>query len=173
MDNVLKYDDFLQERDDNLLMTPVFEMAVAPKKMSDKYGEVVGSIADNLICICLYPDNPTVPHWKERTHGLCKRFIDLDINPNNKNTSENRLKCLMKGVVEELNEDFSALRSHFRTVSIYYSSRPNPHDRLTPVKPYQTICDENFDRVVESIKTITGFVSEQDYEGLIEYMSNF
>lgn len=171
---VLKFKDFLEERDNEYIESHLLcEMAISPSKMSDKYGEVIGSVVDNLICICLYPDNPTVPHWKERAHGLCKRFIDLNISPANKNTSEFRLKCLSKGVLEELDDDYGAILNHFKSVSVYYSKKSNPHDRLTPYKPYKEAYEENKEKVKEGIVSLTKFVAEQDYDGMVEYMDNF
>ena len=151
----------------------VYEMGIKQERMSDKYGEIIGNVIDNLICICLYPDNPTVNHWRERASGLCKRFIDLNIDPIKKNTYKNRLNILSKGVEEELDSDYSAILNHFKSVSIYYANRPNKHDRLTPYKPYKDIYKENKDKIISAINEITKLVAAQDYEKLIKYINKF
>lgn len=149
------------------------EMGMKPHKMMDKYSEALHSIVDNLVCICLYPDNPTVPNWKERACGLCKRFIELNIDPIHKNTFDIRMKWLQKAVVEVLDKDYGALINHFKTTSIYYANRPNPHDRLTPYKPYNECYEENKDRVANGVLALTQFIAEQDYNGMQNYMNNF
>lgn len=168
-----KIKDFLEENEINFMGTLLLEMAMSPSRMSDKYGEVIGSIVDNLVSICLYPDNPTVPHWRERAHGLCKRFIDIDITPANKNTYQQRLKCLTSGVIEELDNDYGAILRHFKSVSIYYSKRPNKHDILTPYKPYEQAYRENKERVQNGIIKLTDCIAKQDYVGAIDFMEIF
>lgn len=151
----------------------ICEMAMKPGKLSDKYGEVVGAIVDNLVCICLYPDNMAVTHWGERSYGLCKRFVDIDVDPISKNKSEFRYKCLYKAVVEILNTDFSAIKNHFKSVSIYYANRPNPHERLIPQQSVEECYEENKERIKNGILMLTRFVAEQDYESIINYMDSF
>ena len=151
----------------------ICEMAMKPQRMRDKYGEVVGAIVDNLVSICLYPTNPTVPHWKERAYGLCKRFVDIDIDPISRNNPEVRLNCSNSAVIETLNDDYSAILNHFKTVTAYYANRPNPHERLTPYKPYQECYEDNKDRVENGIISLTKYIANQDYAGMINYMGNF
>jgi hypothetical protein len=115
--------------------------------MTDKFGEVLDAIVDNLVCLCLYPDSQAVNHWRERVPALCKRFVDIDIDPLSKNKVEFRLNCLNEAVVEVLNQDYSAIKNHFKTVSEYYSNRPNQHDILTPYKPYEECYAENAERI--------------------------
>lgn len=163
--------DIFEEDYYNIMNNPLYEMSISSKRLYNKFSEVVGNIIDNLICICLYPNNPTVPHWKERSYGLCQRFIDINLD--NKNTFNNRYKILNKAVIECLDNDYKALLNHFKNVSIYYANRPNIHDRLTPYKSYQDVYNENKDRVVIGILKIIEYVAYQDYEGLIQYMNNF
>ena len=148
-------------------------MGMKPNRMKDKFGEVLDAIVDNLVCICLYPNSQAVSHWRERVPSLCKRFIDIDIDPLSKNNSEFRLNCLNEAVVEILNADFSAIKNHFKTVCMYYAKKQNQHDRLTPYKPYEECYKENADRMKEGVLTIIKFVAEQDYSGLIDYMDAF
>lgn len=151
----------------------ICEMGMKPNRMKDKFGEVLDAIVDNLVCICLYPNSQAVTHWRERAASLCKRFIDIDIDPLNKNNFGFRLKCFNDAVVEILNVDFSAIKNHFKTVCNYYAKRPNQHDRLKPYKPYEECYEENANRVKEGVLTIVKFVAEQDYGGLIDYMDTF
>lgn len=60
------------------------EMAMIPGSFTDKFGEGVSVITDNLVAICLYPDNPTVHHWRDRAGALCRRFTTVDITPRSK-----------------------------------------------------------------------------------------
>ena len=171
MDNI---DKIIKEEISSYLSKELIcEMAMKPQKMRDKYGEVVGVIVDNLVSICLYPTNPTVPHWKERAYGLCKRFVDIDIAPISRNNPKVRLNCLKGAVIETLNDDYSAILNHFKTVTEYYACRPNPHERLTPCKPYYKCYEENKDRVEKGIISLTKYIADQDYAGMINYMSNF
>ena len=151
----------------------VCEMAMKPNRMRDKYGEVLDAIVDNLVCICLYPNSISVQHWKERAHGFCKRFVDLDIDPISKNNAGFRWKCFNTAVVEVLNEDFSAIHNHFKTVANFYLNKKDPHDRLIPYKPYEECYKENADRVKNAVLTLTKFVTEQDYNGMVKYMNDF
>lgn len=151
----------------------IYEMAMKPQRIKDKYGEVVGAIVDNLVCICLYPNNPATAHWRERAYGLCKRFVDIDIDPINRNNPKYRLKYLNDAVTEILNKDYSAILNHFKTVAAYYANRPNIHERLTPHKPYQECYKENKERVKNGIIALTKYTANQDYEGMINYMNNF
>ncbi len=151
----------------------ICEMAMKPQRMRDKYGEAVGAIVDNLVSICLYPTSPAVPHWKERAHGLCKRFVDIDITPISRNNPKDRLKCLNGAVNEILNDDYSAILNHFKSVTAYYANKPNPHERLTPYKPYQECYEENKNRVEKGIISLTKYIANQDYAGMVNYMSVF
>ena len=168
---ILKDYDFIEERQNELINSyPIYEMAMKGGRMSDKFGEIIGSIVDNIACICMYPENPTIPHWKERTCGLCKRFIDINIDPLKNNTPDFRKKCLNKGVIEELDEDYGAVLNHFKSVSIHYSKKD---DKLIPYKPYEQCYNENKEQIDECINSIVKYVAEQDYEGLIEYIDKF
>ena len=149
------------------------EMAMKPNKMCDKYGEILGAVVDNLVCICMYPTNPTVPHWRERAHALCKRFVDLNIDPISKNKPDFRYKWLSKAVAEILDEDYSAISNHFKTVSIYYAKKENPRERLVPYKPYEECYKENKDRVKNGVVLLTKYIAEQDYDGMVDYMNKF
>ena len=160
------FDSFLNEE-------LIYEMAMKPGRLSDKYGEVVGAIVDNLVSICLYPDNAAVAHWRERSYGLCKRFVDIDVDPISKNKVKYRYNYLYKAVVEILNTDFSAIKNHFKTVSIYYANRPDQHERLIPKQSPEDCYEENKERVKNGIITLTKFVAKQDYEGMINYMNSF
>lgn len=158
----------IQER-----IEPLLEMGMSASKLSDKYGEVVSSIIDNMVCICLYPDCPTIKHWKERITGLCNRFANMNIDPIKNNTFDYRLKILMVGVVETLDADYGALLNHFKNVSGYYANKKDKHDRLFPYKPYDICYEENKDRIISAIKNVTIYVAEQDLTKISKYMQAF
>jgi len=169
-----KIDKIVKEEIDSYISSNmIFEYAMKPFRMMDKYGEVVGAIVDNLVAICLYPDNPAVPHWRERAYGLCKRFVDIDLIPDRKNTTEYRMKTLSKSLTEVLNEDYSSILNHFKTVSEYYQNRPNPHERLILDKPYSEYYIENKERIENGIVRLTEYVASQDYAGMIQFMNDF
>lgn len=169
-----KIDRIIKEVIDSYLQDELLcEMAMKPSRMIDKYGEVLGAIVDNLVCICLYPDNPTVLHWRERAYGLCKRFVDIDIDPLKKNNIDFRYECLSKAVVEILNADFSAIENHFNSVSVHYANMSDPHKRLTPTKPVKECYEENKERVKNGVLALTKYVAAQDYAGMIKYMETF
>ena len=151
----------------------LLEYGMKGNRFMDKYGEILGNIAENLICICIFSDNPTVPHWQERAAGLCHRFADIDIDPLKNNKTEKRLKYLNKAVTEIFNKDFSALLNHFKRVTVYYANRPNPHERIISDKTYKECYDLYKNKVVEGIITLTHLVAEQNYEGILDYMRNF
>lgn len=148
----------------------ITELAMKPDKMSDKYGEVVSAIIDNLVSICLYPKDATVSHWRGRIYSLCKRFIDLDIKP--KNTVKIRYNALIKGVKETLNDDYSAILNHFKSVSEYYFSQPK-EKRLIPIKEYNECYKDNKEKIINAIQYITKCVAEQNTKELISFMETF
>lgn len=151
----------------------LLEYGMKADKFIDKYGEVLSRISDNLICICIFPDNPTVSHWQERAAGLCHRFADLDIDPLKNNKTEKRLKYLNKAVTEIFNRDFSALLNHFKRITVYYANRSNPHERIISDKTYEECYNMYKDKVIEGIVILTRFVAEQNYDGILQYMRNF
>lgn len=169
-----KIDGTITETLDSFLNEELIcEFRMKPKRMIDKYGDILDPIVDNLVAICLYPTHQTTTHWRERSYSLCARFANIDIDPIRNNTYEFRLKCLNKAVVEILNKDFSAIRNHFKSVSVYYAKKENPHERIYPYKPYNECYEENKEKVKAGIIAITEFVAKQDYNGLMEYMTNF
>ena len=149
------------------------EYGMKPKRMADKFSEVLDAIVDNLVCICLYPNNPAIQHWRERTCGLCKRFVDMDIDPIRKNNPKDRLKYLSISVNEVLNKDFSALKNHFKTVSAYYGNKKNPNERIVPIIPYERSCQENAERIKKCIFALINGIANQDYEAILQYMETF
>ena len=150
----------------------ITEMAIAPSRMADKYGESISAIIDNMVCICLYKNKPTIPHWKSRISGLCKRFIDLDIKPLSNNKPDYRYKILMKGVHETLNEDYSAILNHFKSTAQYYAKQPKPNTIL-PLKSYQECYQENKEKMEKSIEYITQCVAIQDMDALTTFLEKF
>lgn len=166
--------DVIRESVENILHenSLITEMAMPAAKMSDKYGEVVSSIIDNMACICLYPNNQAVTHWRNRVPALCKRFIDLDIDPLSNNTPDYRYTVLMNGVIETLNENYGAILNHFKTVATYYASRPKP-DTIRPIKDYNICYQENAERMEHGIKEITKFVANQDIVSLTDFIETF
>ena len=150
----------------------ITEMAITPSRMVDKYGEAISAIIDNMVCICLYQNNPTIPHWKSKISGLCKRFIDLDINPLSNNKPDYRYRILMKGVYETLNEDYSAILNHFKSTAQYYAKQPKPNTIL-PLKPYQECYQENKEKIEKGIEYITQCVANQDMTALTTFVEMF
>lgn len=150
----------------------ITEMAISPSRMVDKYGEAISAIIDNMVCICLYQNNPTIPHWKSRISGLCERFIDLDINPLSNNKPDYRYRILMKGVYETLNEDYSAILNHFKSSAQYYAKQPKPNTIL-PLKPYQKCYQENKKKMEKGIEYITQCVANQDMTALTTFVEMF
>lgn len=148
------------------------ETAIKPSLFADRYSEVLDMVVDYLVCICLYPNNPSLPRWKERVYWLCKRFAGLNITPAHKNTNDYRIECLNKAVVEVLDEDFGALFNHFKSVIAYYANRPNSQNP-TPYKPYTECYEEQKNRVKNGIIALTRYVAEQDYDGIIKYIKSF
>lgn len=126
-----------------------------------------------LVSICLFPICPKVPHWKELSYNLCERFAYVDIDPVSKNNPEYRHSCLNDAVIEILDEDYGAILNHFKSVTAYYANRPTPHERLTPYKPYQKCYEENKDRVISAIISLTKHIASKDHAGIKNYMSNF
>lgn len=151
----------------------LLEYGMKASKFMAKYEEVLSRISDNLICICIFPNNPTVPHWQERAAGLCHRFADIPIEPLKNNKTEIRLKYLNKAVAEIFNKDFSALLNHFKRVMVYYANRPDPHERIISDKTYEECYNMYKEKVAEGIITLTRLVAEQNYEEILNYMRNF
>ena len=151
----------------------LLEFGMKAQRMTDKYGEVLGDVVDNLICICIYPDNLTIPHWKNRAGGLCRRFAEINIEPIKKNTFETRYKALTKAIDEIFDKDFGALKNHFKSIKTYYANRPNTHDRILPYKPIEECYTENKDKIINTIFKMTEFVAKQDYESLILFINDF
>lgn len=166
--------DFFEEQQDDFIRdyTPC-NLIMLPNKMSDKYSEIIGWITDNLVFVCLYPKNPAISKWKERTKALCKRFIDTSINHVSKNRTELRLKYLNNGVYMTLDENYIAIYNHFKSTSIHYANRPESYGRLTPYKPYDEAYEENKERVKHGIISLTKFIAEQDYSKVVDYINRF
>ena len=141
--------------------------------LSDKYGEVIGAILDNLVAICLYPNNPTIPHWKSRAMGLCQRFVNIDMVPLSNNNYEKRKDALEHGVYVELNPDYSAIKNHIKSVAAYYSNRSNEQDRLYPTMKVEKCYEEYTPILIKAIKTITEYVALQDNASLTKFVENF
>ena len=118
----------------------------------------------------MYPDDPTVEHWKSRAYGLCKKYTELNIDPLSKNNYQSRLKILMNGVEEILDPDYGAIENHFKTVKAYYDSRPKPHERLKPYSGWKENHANDVERVKSGIITLTEYTAKQDYESMINYM---
>ena len=148
----------------------ICEMGMKASVMTEKYSEVIGVIVDNIVCICLYPDSPTIPHWKSRIVALCDRFIKLNIEPLSKNTTEYRYKTLMKGLFVELDKDYRAIRNHFKSVSTYYALKAKPNT-LVACKPYDECYYENKDRIESAIRQITECVANQNMEELLKFVN--
>lgn len=150
----------------------LIEMGMKAAKMSDKYSEKVGSIADNLICVCLYPDNPTIPHWKNRAKGFCREFTDTDIVPLSSNKEETRYKYLYKGLTERLNNDFSALYKRCKSIIAYYIKK-DKHEQLVPYKPLDECYPEIFNKLKDTLIKLTELIAKQDFETIIDVIDNF
>lgn len=155
---------------ESLTASMLTELGMDKGKLSDKYGEVIGAVSDNLICLCLYPGSQAVAHWKSRIPALCERLLFMNLIPSRTNKPEYRFKILWKGVTETFDEDFGALLNRFKGIDGYYKARPNQHDRLTPVKPYKVCYEENRAWIEEALKAITEYVAKQDMEGLRSYV---
>lgn len=151
----------------------IFEMGMKASKMSDKYSEKVGSIADNLICICLYPDNPTIPHWRNRAKGFCREFTDTDIVPLSNNKDNIRYKCLYQGLIERLNPDFSALYKRCKSIIAYYEKKKDKHKQLKPYKPLDECYFEFFDKLKDTLIKLTQLIAQQDFSSIIDIIDNF
>ena len=151
----------------------ICELGQTKHRMFDKYSEIVGAIAENLICICIYPDNPTVNHWRGRAAGLCKQFAQINIEPIKNNTYNYRYKALYAAVVEIFDADFAALKYRFTGVDAYYSKRPDVHERLTTCKPIKKCYELYKDKVISGIKTLTDLIAKQDYPAILDYMNEF
>lgn len=146
---------------------------LASRHFSDKYFDVLDIIVDNLVNICLYPDCAKIPEWKEETRKLCERKMKLDIGQEAQNTPENRLMWLNKAVADALNDDFSALRNHFKSQCIVYTHHLNPDDNLTPYKPWEVAYEENKERVRSAVRDITKFIASKDADSLVELIKKF
>lgn len=167
------HNDFLVEQQEELIAEndAFLEMSICVSEMTDRYMDAVGYIADNLICICLYPEAPAIPRWKSLTCGLCKRFVEWEFKPDN--SSEHRLRCLKKAVSTVLNYDYGAILYHFKDLTVYYANQPAMNDRLIPYKPYMEAYEENKDRVMKGIITLTKLIAEQNYNKIVKYMDIF
>lgn len=146
---------------------------LASRHFADKYFDALGIIVDNLVNICLYPDCTKIVAWKEETRALCENIMKLDIGQESKNTTDNRLKWLSKAVADALNDDFSAIRNHFKSQSIYYTHNSNPDDNLTPCKPWEAAYEESKGRVETAVKALTRFVAAKDADALADFIKNY
>lgn len=151
----------------------IVEFGMNGDKFGEVYFDVLNAIVENLVSICLYPDNPTVPHWRGRAAGLCKKLCNTDLVPLKRNKADIRFKILKKQIVIALNQDYSALENHFKSINSYYSHRDNPHDNLIPYVPWNQAYEENKGRVVNAINVLTNLIAEQDYDRIKEFMNDF
>lgn len=149
------------------------ELGMDRSTLSDKYGEVIGAIVDNLVAICLYQDNSTVPHWKSRAMGLCQRFVNIDMVPLSNNNYKKRKKALEHGVSVELNHDYSTIKNHIKSVAAYYAHRSNEQDRLYTTKNIEECYEEYMPILIDAVKTITEYVAQQDNASLTTFIENF
>ena len=165
------YDKIISETVHELLGKKLMlEYAMDSQRMLDKYSEVLHAIVDNLVCICLYPNNPTIPHWKSRIVGLSKKFIDTNIKPKSKNNFADRLKIFNDAMEEVLDEDYSALLNHFKSVSVYYGMKNDPHERLKPYKPYEEAYAENRQHIIDCLSNILSYTAAQDIGKLTTFV---
>lgn len=165
--------DYLDHIEESINSVLLSEMRMKASKFSDKYGEIMGPLVDNLVAIAMYPNSHAIQHWKQRAGSLVKRFVDLDIDPITQNCEENRLRILQRGVVEALNADYSAVKNHFKSVSEYYSNSNNQNGVMTPYAQYDICYEEQKDRIFNAIDAITKSVAKQDYESILTFMNNF
>ena len=143
------------------------------KEMTDNYSDILCAIVENLVCLCLYPSDRTVPHWKGRIIGFCTKLATTNIKPNNKNTPSERLTVLQKGVEKSLDDDYGALAYHFKDVANFYATKENPHQRLKPYKPWNECYEENKDKVINAIKVLTELIAFKNSEQIREFIMSF
>lgn len=150
----------------------LLEMGMKRGKFSDKFGEIVGELSNDLISICIYPNNTAINHWKGCAIGLCEKFISQDIDPRKSNTEEIRKECLTNGLYETLNEDFSALLKRFEGVITKYS-RKTGNEKLTPILPLEEAY-RKFKPIISSVLLIlVDEIAKQNFEGVRTAIENF
>lgn len=169
-----RFDDVFEELEVELIETRMCSSAyLSPAETSDLYGYVLNFIVNNLISICLYPNNPNITHWKERIKRLCCRFIDLRPEPLYKVAIEHLLKDLTRGIYQELNVDYGNLLNRFKTVSEYNLNRYNSSDMLKPYKPYKEAYEDNKEKVIECVNSLTYSIARHRFDEVVEYINNF
>ena len=155
------------------------EAGMKKTEFSDKFSEASEELADDIISICIYPHSQSINYWKGCAIGLCKRFVDQNIDPKEYNTYDARKSALINGLQEKLNDDFSALYKRivgvidFHDHVIDFFDRKDDEDGLTPNMDAESAYLSYGPLIAKTLLLLVEEIAKENYEGVIDIMTNF